>query len=134
VQRFIDILRNYYCTSEESESSKGPDNRYILSEEELRAIQLNILHALALILADSIEFEEVQSIIYFLQECTDTLQLVGILRLLYDLLNKPVKNLVNHLENLGGIKPLVCLLYKKDEAVKMMDLKVIGLVVLVLVS
>ena len=68
----------------------------------------------------------IHSIVYFLQECTDSIQLIGVLRLLFELLSKPVKNVLHHLENLGGIRPLVCLLHKQNENVRQMAVKVIG--------
>ncbi len=132
IQRFIDILRNYYCYASEDpfEGLKSPESRPTtkrrLNDDELRVIQWNILHSIGLMLNESVEFEEVQAIVHFLQECTDSIQLIGILRLLFDLLSKPVKNLLHHLENLGGIRPLLCLLYKKDENIRIMDYKVIG--------
>jgi hypothetical protein len=76
-------------------------------------------------IGESIEFEETQFIVYFLQDCAESLQLVDGLRLLFNMLCKPVKFLMNHLETLGGLKVLLCGV-SKDEGLREMTLKTIG--------
>ena len=64
VQRFIDILRNYYSISEESdikspESARSTAGRR-LTEDDLKALQHSLLKSVGHLLSESIELEELQ--------------------------------------------------------------------------
>src|SRR5437899_2976557 len=117
VQLMLDGLRNYYYWKEDSDY-KYSSNRS-LNELQLKQIRGYLLHvslatryalsisccaninicpvqAIELMIADTIELDEVQSIIYFIQDCTESLQLVDVLTLLYFLIAKEVKHIMVH--------------------------------------
>jgi hypothetical protein len=119
----LDLLHNYYWVTEESEV-KVTKNRN-LTTEEISAIRRELLNTLDSIIV-SITLEETQAIVYFLQESNDALQLCDVLQLLYSLLHKQIKQLTIHLETLGGLRPFYCLIYKQNESVREMSIKVIG--------
>lgn len=104
-------------------------NRSVTGFEDLREIRKDILLILETLIRGSeiIEANEVEAFVLFFQECVDGYQLVDVLLLLFKLLiEKPVKNLVHHLEALGGTKPFFELIYKQNDQVREAATKVIG--------
>ncbi|PRP84623.1 BEACH domain-containing protein [Planoprotostelium fungivorum] len=134
IQFFLDIIRNYYWTPEESkrnsENSVDMKNSLLrtLTPEECRIMRGYLLHCIDLMLSvdHSIDFNETTAFVHMVQDCTDPDILEDILQLLGQLLAKPTKNLVVHLDTLGAIRPFLSLLYKPSEVVKIQTIRVTG--------
>jgi len=130
VQLFLDILRNYYWFNEETPDAQfkifGTGSRS-LTETQIRALRHHLLQCIESILVDTVELEEIQSIIFFLQDCTESNQLVDGLKLVFNLLSvkPPIKMLLTHLETLGGLKVFICGISRMG-SVCVMSYKVIG--------
>eukprot|EP01117_Protostelium_nocturnum_P013834 TRINITY_DN5207_c0_g1_i1.p1 TRINITY_DN5207_c0_g1~~TRINITY_DN5207_c0_g1_i1.p1 ORF type:complete len:2330 (-),score=855.46 TRINITY_DN5207_c0_g1_i1:20-6229(-) len=125
-QYFLDIVRNYYWSTEESDV-KTSLNR-TLSPEELTTIRRYLLACIDLMVStdNSMDVSEVSCFVHLVQDCSDSSILEDVLRVIAILLSKPTKNLVIHLDSLGGLRPFLSLLFKQSEAVKVQTLRVIG--------
>lgn len=138
VQRVLDILRWFYWFNEDPYSNMGketicnPMTGAPLGKrpnaEDTRKIRGLLLSLIKAMVGNTITLDEVNAILNFLLNCSDSGQLVDMLQMLFELMFTGGSNLAifEHLFNSNGLDILVSLLSNTDEQVRIIVLHCIG--------
>jgi hypothetical protein len=137
VQTMLDMMRWFYWYTKENKYSLGteqicnPVTKECLGQRpiarDVADIRVLLFSLVKSMVGNSITQEEVECMIRFLSDCADNLQLVDMLKFLFELmLSNNGSSIAEYIANCGGYEVLIQLLKNKDENVRIFALKCIG--------